>query len=102
MAVIARFLKLIKEIVSLTGLNLSFCDLGCFNFDILLSKVGRELPEVQSLGTLDFSDMPKVILDVNKQGIDRLVLCGNKVLQQLTQATFHSAPEKALREKNHQ
>ena len=36
------------------------------------------------------------------QGIDRLVLCGNKVLQQLTQATFLRAPEKTLREKNHQ
>ena len=44
----------------------------------------------------------KVLTDVNIQGIDRLVLCGNKVMQQLTQATFLCAPEKILREKNHQ
>ena len=43
----------------------------------------------------------KVLIDVNIQGIDRLVLCDNKVLQQLTRATFLYAPEKTLREKNH-
>ena len=41
-------------------------------------------------------------MDVNIQGTDRLVQYGNKVLQQLTQATFLYAPEKTLREKNHQ
>ena len=35
------------------------------------------------------------------QGIDRLVLSDNKVLQQLTQATFLYALERHLRE-NHQ
>ena len=44
----------------------------------------------------------KVLIDVNIQGIDRLVLCNNKVLQQLTQATLLYAPEKTVREKNHQ
>ena len=45
----------------------------------------------------------KVLIDVNKQGIDRLILCGNKVLQQqLTLATFLCAPEKTLQEKNDQ
>ena len=44
----------------------------------------------------------KVLIDVNIQGIDRLVVCDDKVLEQLTQATFLSAPEKTLREKNHQ
>ena len=38
---------------------------------------------------------------VHIQGIGRLVLCGNKVLQQLAQATFLCAPEKILRKKNH-
>ena len=36
----------------------------------------------------------KVLIDVNIQGIDRLVLCGSKVLQQLTQATFLCSPER--------
>ena len=40
------------------------------------------------------------LVDVNMAEIDRFVLCGNKVLQQLTQ-TFLCAPEKTLREKNH-
>ena len=35
-----------------------------------------------------------VLTDINIQEIDRLVLCNNKVLQQLTQATFLYAPEK--------
>ena len=30
----------------------------------------------------------KVLVDINIQRIDRTVLCDNKVLQQLTQATF--------------
>ena len=33
-------------------------------------------------------------MDVNIQGIYKLVLCGNKVLQQLTQVTFRCTPEK--------
>ena len=41
-------------------------------------------------------------MDINIQGIDRFVLCDNKVLQQLTQATFLCAPEKTVQEKNHQ
>ena len=41
-----------------------------------------------------------IVIDVNVQGIDRLVLCGNKVLQQLTNATFLCAPEKSLRKKS--
>ena len=46
---IAPFLKLKeKEIISLTGLNLSFSDLGCFDleFDILQFKIGCELTEL--------------------------------------------------------
>ena len=39
----------------------------------------------------------KVVIDVNIRGIDRLVLCDNKVLQQPTQAAFLYAPEKTLR-----
>ena len=34
------------------------------------------------------------VVIVNMQGIDRLVLCDNKVLQQLTKATFLYAPER--------
>ena len=34
------------------------------------------------------------------QGVDIHVLCDNKVLQQLTQATFLYASEKTLREKS--
>ena len=44
----------------------------------------------------------KVVIDVNIQGIDKHVLCDNKVLQQLTQATFPYASEKTTQEKNHQ
>ena len=42
-----------KEIISLTRLNLSFSDLGCFNleFDILQSKTACELSELLSLET---------------------------------------------------
>ena len=43
----------------------------------------------------------KVLIGINIQGIDRLVLCGNNLLQQLTQATSVCAPEKTLRAKNH-
>ena len=45
---ITQFLKLKKEIISLTGLNSSFSDLGCFNleFDILQSKIEFELIEL--------------------------------------------------------
>ena len=43
----------------------------------------------------------KLLIDINIQGIGRLVLCNTKVLQQLTQATFLYAPEKTLRDKNH-
>ena len=43
----------------------------------------------------------KVLIDVNNmQGVDIHVLCDNKVLQQLTQATFLYAPEKTLREES--
>ena len=37
-----------KEIISLTCLNLSFSDLGCFDleFDILQCKIGCELTEL--------------------------------------------------------
>ena len=50
-----------KEMISLTGLNLSFSDLGCFNmeFDILQSKIGCELTELYSLETWDFSDISR-------------------------------------------
>ena len=37
----------------------------------------------------------KVLIDVNIQGIDRLVVCDNKV-QQLTQAKFLCVPDKTL------
>ena len=43
-----------------------------------------------------------VLIDVNIQRIDRHVLCDNKVLQQLTEATFLYALEKTLGGKNHQ
>ena len=42
----------------------------------------------------------KVLTDVSKEGIDRLVLCDNNVLQQLTQTKFLCVPEKTLRENN--
>ena len=48
-----------KEIISLTCLNLSFSDLGCFNleFDILKSKIDGELTVFQSLETWDLADI---------------------------------------------
>ena len=86
---IAQFLNLKKEIISLTGLNLSFSDLGYFNleFDTLQSKIGCELSEFLKSWNMGLFWYIKVLIDVHIQGIDRLVLCGNKVLQQLTQAT---------------
>ena len=67
-----------EEIISLTGLNLSFSDLGCFNleFDILQPEIGCELTELYSLETCNFS----ALIDINMQGTDRLVQCGNKVI----------------------
>ena len=70
--------------------NVTYC-----NLKLVVNKPSYK---VLKLGTFIYI---KVVIAVNIQGIDRLVLCDNKVLQQLTQATFLYIPDNPLREKNH-
>ena len=69
---ITQFLKLEKGTISLTGLNLSFSDLGCLNLECDI--VNKPSYKVLKDGTF------LIYEGTNRQRIDRHVLCDNKVL----------------------